>query len=106
MKCLTNNLEVNYPCSAVCPLYGDCVTAFRKEQEQRVRTNADRIRCMSDEDLAKFLAGFDPHCCNCPADGVCGGCSSTPPRDCAWWFEEWLQEPCKMEGQDETTDNR
>ena len=55
MKCLTNNLEVNYPCSAACPLYGDCVTAFRKEQEQRVRTNADRIRCMSDEELAEFL---------------------------------------------------
>ena len=55
MKCLTHNLEVNYPCSPVCPLFGDCVVAFRNEQKKRVRTNADRIRAMSDADLARWL---------------------------------------------------
>ena len=50
MKCLTTNLEVNYPCSALCPVYGDCVTAFQEENKQRVRTRADRIRAMSDMD--------------------------------------------------------
>ena len=58
MKCLTHNLEVNYPCSPVCPLFGDCVVAFRNEQKKRVRTNADRIRAMSDEELGKFLYGY------------------------------------------------
>ena len=76
MKCLTNNLEVNYPCSAACPLYGDCVTAFRKEQEQRVRTNADRIRCMSDEELAEWIyngVSSDP-CDYCEHNnGYCDG---------------------------------
>ena len=50
MKCLTTNLEVNYPCSALCPVYWDCVTAFQEENKQRVRTRADRIRAMSDMD--------------------------------------------------------
>lgn len=59
------------------------------------QTNADRIRAMTDEELAEFLSKFDPHCCNCPAYSVCSGCSSTPPRDCAYWYEEWIQQPVK-----------
>lgn len=58
-------------------------------------TNADRIRVMSDEELAEFLGKLDPHCSDCPASSVCMGCSSTPPRDCAYWFEEWLQQPAE-----------
>jgi hypothetical protein len=50
-----NGFEVNYPCSPVCALFGDCVTAFEKQKKARVRTNADRIRAMSDEELAVFL---------------------------------------------------
>lgn len=55
MKCLTHNLEVNYPCSPACPLFGDCVVAFQNEQKKRVQTNADRIRAMSDEELSLEL---------------------------------------------------
>ena len=58
-------------------------------------TNADRIRAMSDDELAEFLAKFGPHCRNCPADDVCGGYSLNPLRDCAYWVEEWLQQPAK-----------
>lgn len=55
MKCLIDNFEVNYPCSTACRLYRDCVAAFLKARKQNVRTNADRIRAMSDEELAKFI---------------------------------------------------
>lgn len=55
MKCLTHNLEVNYPCSPACPLFGDCVVAFQNEQKKWVQTNADRIRAMSDKELAGFI---------------------------------------------------
>ncbi|MBQ8830836.1 MAG: hypothetical protein IJ017_04510 [Oscillospiraceae bacterium] len=72
-----------------------CEKAREEYCPEVVYTNADRIREMSDEELAAFLAKFDPHCCNCPVDTVCGGCSSTPPRDCAYWFEEWLQLPAE-----------
>lgn len=56
MKCLVNGLEVMYPCSHNCPLYGDCMVAFDAVRKSRVRTNADRIRAMSDEELGIFLA--------------------------------------------------
>lgn len=53
IKCLMNGLEVNYPCSPVCALFGDCVTAFEVQKKAKVVTNADRIRAMSDEELAR-----------------------------------------------------
>ena len=55
MKCLIENIEVNYPCSPACSLYGDCMTAFLKTRKQRVRTNADSIRAMTDEELEDQL---------------------------------------------------
>ena len=55
IKCLMNGLEVNYPCSPVCALFGDCVTAFELKKKANVRTNADRIRAMSDEELCDLL---------------------------------------------------
>ena len=65
IKCLMNGLEVNYPCSPVCALFGDCVTAFEAQKKESVRTNADRIRAMSDEELATHLydIGWDCHLC-------------------------------------------
>ena len=56
MKCLTHDVEINYPCSPACPLYGDCIASFSREVKRRVRTNADRIRAMTDEELARELA--------------------------------------------------
>lgn len=60
IKCLMNGLEVNYPCSPVCSLFGDCVTAFESQKKASVRTNADRIRAMSDEELAKLIVKHKP----------------------------------------------
>ena len=55
IKCIMNGLEVNYPCSPSCHLFGDCFTAFESQKKSNVRTNADRIRAMSDEELAEML---------------------------------------------------
>lgn len=82
MKCLTHNLEVNYPCSPVCPLFGDCVVAFRNEQKKRVRTNADRIRAMDDETLAEFLYRY-----------FWGRLANLPNREER--LLEWLQQPAE-----------
>ena len=93
IKCLMNGLEVNYPCSPVCPLFGDCTAEFNSLKKSRVHTNADRIRSMSDEELAEFMAPKPPH------DGVswcepigrvtCGKCSC---NECCL---EWLQQPAE-----------
>lgn len=51
-KCIhKKTVATDYPC-AVC----DCVTYY---EEARPQTNADRIRAMSDEELAEWL---DEHC--------------------------------------------
>ena len=34
IKCLMNGLEVNYPCSPMCALFGDCVTAFEAQKKE------------------------------------------------------------------------
>lgn len=81
MKCLTHNLEVNYPCSPACPLFGDCVVAFQNEQKKRVRTNADRIRAMSDEELAdlieKFAYSGETPWCDAFTKEFCDNCPET-----------------------------
>lgn len=84
-RCLLGTGEIE-PCRG----YDKC-----KDFQPNYTTNADRVRAMSDEELAAFLAKFDSHCRVCPADDICGGYSTTPPRDCAYWLEEWLKHPAE-----------
>ena len=58
IKCLMNGLEVNYPCSPSCALFGDCVTAFESQKKYKARTNADRFRAMSDEEQQNYVRKF------------------------------------------------
>lgn len=88
IKCLMNGLEVNYPCSPACALFGDCVTAFEAQKKANVSTNADRIRAMTDEELTDFLRKESWKCDNYK---VCREC----PRyigDCCLPLDEWLQQ--------------
>ena len=90
IKCLMNGLEVNYPCSPNCALFGDCVTAFEAQKKANVRTNAVRIRAMSDEELGKFLG-------ECKFCDICvEGCDScTYNGDCDKRLLDWLQSPAE-----------
>lgn len=85
MRCLTTGLEVNYPCSPVCPLFGDCTAAFNAQQKARAKTNADRIRAMSDEELCEFLM----------CDPVCDQKMSSGCEDCKKCIMAWLQQPAE-----------
>lgn len=80
IRCLMNGLEVNYPCSPVCNLFGDCVTQFNASK--LLQTNADRIRAMSDEELGEFLGEWASKPWAWKRDGL-GECLA------------WLQEPVK-----------
>ena len=53
------------------------------------QTNADRIRAMSDEELAKFLDDNNSHGCVCPTKD----CRAT----CKQCIEEWLKQPAEGE---------
>lgn len=59
------------------------------------QTNADRIRAMTDEELAKFLCDFrtesagDHYCAGCKAESYC--------RTGHNGMIDWLQQPAKEE---------
>lgn len=62
--------------------YDDC------QQEEPKMTNADRIRSLSDEELAEWLGNMIyPECVCCPADDQ-GWCSDCESKWIAWLKEE------------------
>ena len=67
--------------NGICPLSNQFA-----EIDKRQMTNADRIRAMSDEELAEFLS-----CCGCPC----------PARDCHASCKDcildWLKQPAEVE---------
>ena len=82
IKCpcgMRNHMETedckNTDCNACCPL-------------TRAQTNADRIRAMSDEELARFLGGYK--FCDICEEG-CDNC--TYHGDCDKRLLEWLRQP-------------
>lgn len=81
---------------------GKCVSARLKNGEitdpshwrALPQTNADRIRTMSDEELAKFLADEIPHgdCCGC--DLECATFEGDKfENSCHNAFYRWLKQP-------------
>lgn len=53
--CKMDGEPATWPCpSPGCPLFGDCLSE-REGNSKPPMTNADRIRAMSDEELAEFL---------------------------------------------------
>ena len=77
-----------------CPGYDKC-----KEYKPNYTTNADRIRAMSDEELAVFLDGFSGRCLDCVEDAKNKSCPIYKeghycrPQD----IMEWLQKPVEGE---------
>lgn len=63
---------------------------------ETVKTNADHIRAMSDEELAKFLADEIPHgdCCDC--DLECATFEGDKFKNsCHNAFYRWLKQPAE-----------
>lgn len=55
IKCKLSGEDVELPCAAAnCPLFGDCAVQYTVESQKKI-TNADKIRAMSDEEMAEFL---------------------------------------------------
>ena len=94
MKCILSGREVMYPCSRNCSLFGDCVTNFQKETKPAT-TNADYIRAMSDEELAKWMHnGISSDACDyCEYNN--GYCDGSPCKGKAESeiISDWLKQP-------------
>ena len=68
--------------NAICPL-----TNMAKPITEYKMTNADRIRAMSDEELAKIIE----HELGCPVTGDC----EKMYKDCKACWLDWLQSPAE-----------
>ena len=79
--------------AAECDVWHNCGKDC-KEWEAQIQTNADRIRAMSDEELAEFLeskvwdCGTHKHCSSCPTRNEKGECLSVA---------KWLKQPAEVE---------
>ena len=78
--------------SAICPVCGGIGT------HEIQMTNADRIRAMSDEELAELI---DRETDSCAPTGDCEKMS----RDCKACWLEWLQHPAAEDDHDERKEN-
>ena len=66
-----------------------CLAEVRAKVALPKKTNADRIRSMSDAELAEILGGM----VTCPPTGECAAMSG----DCETCFLKWLQQPAEVE---------
>lgn len=62
---------------------------FNQKILEAPMTNADRIRALSDEELAKFLDDCNSQGCVCPTRNC--------KESCKLCIEEWLQQPAEEE---------
>ena len=95
---------IKYTCGAGTPeeaetnctyfIRGECTASFC-EYRRKKQTNADRIRAMSDEELAEFLSrGFKEPCDCCQLAVFEGACTETLCDDA---MMKWLQRPVEGE---------
>ena len=64
------------------------------KKKQEAKTNADRIRAMTDEELAKFLGCVKEPCDYCDLARVMGACTESL---CVSAMARWLQQPAEGE---------
>ena len=86
----TNRNSFGYCKTTACinPKYSNIGTAqYGQGVQKRIATNADRIRTMSDGELAQFL--MDSFACslNCPAYDICDAEGA-----CVEFLAKWLQQ--------------
>lgn len=85
-----------------CPEYRECVKhsnlaikrkSCPKAKVEKQLTNADRIRSMSDEELAKFIPDWSyTGACKC-GEQIYTDCNN----ECEKCVIEWLQQPAEVE---------
>lgn len=80
---VNTNCEVWHNCGEDCPGW-----------DSKVKTNADRIRAMSDEELAEFLGRVKEPCDYCQLAVYDGACTESLCDDA---MMKWLQQPVEVE---------
>lgn len=96
------SISVGWKCES-CQGFIDMRGEFHPHKEEPFMppmTNADRIRAMSDEELAVFLDGFTCNCIDCrDNDGKNESCPIYNRQRCRYCepkdIMDWLQSPTK-----------
>lgn len=94
--CYLRDAKPCYECSAC--MAGDC--HFRPAPKAKKQSNADRIRAMSDEELADiFLRADFCKCCEHEKDGVCNYICAYPNiplyEGCKQAALKWMKQPAE-----------
>lgn len=71
----------------------ECIGCKQNAVDKYTRmTNADRIRSMSDEELAEFIKGLSEHCLAGIGECDCSGVNTQPCYEvCGKMARKWLQ---------------
>ena len=64
-----------------------CMLVYCDEYEPKKMTNGDRIRAMSDRELARFLCDLRKDCYECPAESFCHKVHTG--------MQDWLKQPAE-----------
>ena len=91
-----------------CPAYAKCTVTYRGsacsalrstygiDTDPEIITNADRIRAMSDEELAEFLERVHVDPCSACCDNLYWCLRNNAPEPvCQKHFLKWLQQPAE-----------
>ena len=87
------SLSIGWKCEG-CNGFIDISGQFHEHKDESFMpliTNADRIRAMSDEELAVFLESSR----GCPSDDDCEYGVHATPKNCIKHWTTWLQQPAE-----------
>ena len=90
MSCLFEPIHGRFPTHSICDSYPDCVgCSYSDPFKQPKQTNADRIRAMTDEELAEWFGMSERMCPDGFSETIdCDAC----PEVCTGHWLLWLQQ--------------
>lgn len=89
-NCKNNGTQI---CSVCCSYQG-----YPDRWEAKPKTNADRIRAMTDEELTKWVSDIGIDCAYCKIETLCYKlCKCFGDCEKAWG--EWLKQPYNEKGE-------
>lgn len=94
IKSILNNIERTEECTGetlvdINELVDEILTV--NCYKDKPKTNADRIRSMSDEELAEFITGLNEHCLAGIGKVDCSSLRGFCEDDCKMIVAKWLQ---------------
>lgn len=101
-KCLRTDVKCCFTCKKdadKCKVWHHCGSDC-PAHESRIKTNADRIRAMNDEELAEFIKRVSSNCLIALMYGVCKNqhccsvCRASHPS-----VKDWLQSEAETKGE-------